>query len=264
MISLVFALLITALPAQEKAFVSTEHMKSRATIMLIDGKTTLRLEAPNAAARLVPLSGDWKHVSMLRFSSDASRLAMVGLAAPTPQAAVMPQAAIIDVSTGRAIATYPIGAAAVSPDARALIIEHGGKGQSAGAVRFSLIPLNAPENLLAPSSTALDVQLESPAARVSDFVWVDPEVVTFISAGAAGPGVVALQVDSSGKVQKRAEKPLPAATFADAAILKDRAALSKALTDVEITRIPSSGLTLRVNLAPGPVVKTRATELQMW
>ena len=256
---LVLLTILSASP-QGYASVSTQHMNSKATVMLIDGKTTLRLEAPNAPARLVPLAEGWTEVSMLRFSGDATRLAMIGRGG-------RPQAAIVDVPTGRTVVTYSISAAAISPDARALIIEHADKAQAPTArmSRFSLIPLNAPENLLSPASTTLDIHTDGrTVTRQSDFVWVDPEVVTFVEFSGSEARVVALQVDPSGKIQKRGEKPLPADLFTDPSILKDRAAFGRAISGIEITRRPTSGLTLHVNLPPGPAVKTRTTELQIW
>ena len=258
MTGIVFLLLgMVGVSAQGNAFTSTQHMNSKATVMLLDGKTTLRLEAPNAAPRLIPLSGDWKQVTMMRFSQDASRLAIIGRGAAS-------QAAIVDVASGSTLVTFPVSAAVVSPDARALIVERAGNVQP-GPSRFSLIPLAGPEGLLRSSSDSLDIHTDGrAAARLSDFVWLDPEVVAFVELTGSEARVVALQVDPSGKIQKRAEKAIPAQVFVDTAFLKDRAAAARAFSGVEITRIPSSGLTLRVNLAPGASVKTRATELQMW
>lgn len=233
---------------QDRVLVSTEHSGSKATVMIIDGDATLRLESAGAAARVVPLGNDWKGVSLVRFSPSGSRIAIIGNAATA-------HVSIVDVPSARIVATYPIAAAAVSPDGRAVILEHLRNAQAPSKARFSLVPLTGP---------AVDIHTDDRnSVRQSDFQWTDPEVVAFIELVGNEARVVALQVDTSGRVQKRAEKSLPVNEWVDTALVKDGAP-AKAIAGAEISRIPSAGLTVRLEFPANPALRRRTAEVRLW
>ena len=234
--------------AQQRVLMSSEHSNTKATLMIIDGDATLRLESPGAAARVIPLGTDWQGVSLVRFAPGGARVAIIGEGATA-------QVSIVDVPSAQVVATYPIAAAAVSPDGRAVILEHFRNSQAAGAARFSLVPLTAP---------AFDIHTDDRSyVRQTDFQWTDPEVVAFIESVGTEAQLVALQVDTSGRVQKRAEKSLPLNELIDTSLVKDGVP-AKALAGAEISRIPSAGLTVRLEFPAHPALRRRTADVRVW
>ena len=216
--------------------------------MIIDGDATLRLESPGAAARVMPLGTDWKGVSLVRFSPSGARVAIIGKAATA-------QVSIVDVPSAQIVATYPVAAAAVSPDGRAVILEHLRNAPASGSARFSLVPLTAP---------AFDIHTDGRSyVRQTDFQWTDPEVVAFIESVGNEARLVALQVDASGRVQKRAEKNLPLNELVDTSLVKDGVP-AQALAGADISRIPSAGLTLRLEFPAHPALRRRTADVRVW
>lgn len=238
----------TVAMAQDRVLMSSEHSGAKATLMIIDGDATLRLESPGAAARVIPFGTGWKGVSLVRFSPTGARIAIIGESATA-------QVSIVDVPSAQIVATYPIVAAAVSPDGRAVILEHLRNAQTSSTAKFSLVPLTAP---------AFDILTDDRGyVRQTDFQWTDPEVVAFIESVGNEARLVALQVDASGRVQKRAEKSLPLDELVDTSLVKDGVP-AKALAGAEISRTPSAGLTLRLAFPAHPALRRRTADLRVW
>ena len=172
---------------------SAEQAGAKATVMIIDGAATLRLESAGSAPRTISLGADWKRVSNVRFSPNGSRVAIVA-------AVATPQLSLVDVSTARVLATYATVAAAVAPDGRAVIVEHRPGRSSTTKTSLSLIPLNGAGDALLADDKGYPVSI-----RQSDFVWTDPEVVAFLRMTDASVRVVALQVGQPGLVEKYIE-----------------------------------------------------------
>ena len=234
--------------AQDRVLMSSEHSNTKATLMIIDGEATLRLESPGAAARVMPLGTDWKGVSLVRFSPTGARIAIIGEGATA-------HVSIVDVPSAQIVATYPIVAAAVSPDGRAVILEHPRIAPASGSARFSLVPLTAP---------AFDIHTDDRSyVRQTDFQWTDPEVVVFIESVGTEARLVALQVDGSGRVQKRAEKSLPLSELVDTSLIEGGVP-AKALAGAEISRIPSAGLTVRIEFPAHPALRRRTADVRVW
>ncbi len=244
--------LLPAAQAQNRTLMSAEHAGAKATVMIIDGAATLRLESAGSAPRTISLGADWKRVSNVRFSPNGSRLAIVADAAT-------PQLALVDVPTARVLATYATIAAAVAPDGRAVIVEHRPDVSSPTKTPMSLIPLNAAGDALLADDKGYPVSI-----RQSDFVWTDPEVVAFIRMTDGSIRVVALQVGQPGLVEKHQEKLLPVSEFADPAAVKDAPSLARAIKGVEITRVPSAGLILRLQFPANQGVVRRTVDVRMW
>lgn len=236
---------------------STEHSNAKATVMILDGSATLRIES-SGAARVIPLGSDWKKVSNIRFSPNGSRIAIIAHAAT-------PQLSIVDVQGARVIVGYPIASAAVSPDGRAVVFEHLRENQSQDKSRFSLVPLNAPDDPPLPQPVMFELHTEGGIhSRHSEFQWTDPEVVAFIGVAGTEARVFAFQVDQTGRIQKRGGKALPVGDLVDAASLKAGVQPPIALAGAEITRVPSAGLTLRLQFPPNPSLRLRTTDVHLW
>ena len=235
---------------QDRTLMSAEHAGAKSTVMIIEGSATLRLEASGSSARTIPLGNDWKRVSNVRFSPSATRLAIVADAAT-------PRVLLVDVPAGRVLATYPVTAGTVSPDGRAVVVEDASR-------RVALVPLNAPDDPSIGNLNAFYIHPQGDHVRQSDFYWTDPEVVAFIEFVGTEARVVALQVDSAGRIQKRGDTPLPVRELVDAAAVKDGRPPAGALAGVEITRVPSAGLTLRLQFPANPALRTRTTDVRVW
>ena len=165
----------------------------------------------------------------------------------------------MDVPTARVLATYATIAAAVAPDGRAVIVEHRPDVSSPTKTPLSLIPLNAAGDALLADDKGYPVSI-----RQSDFVWTDPEVVAFLRMTDGSIRVVALQVGQPGLVEKHQEKLLPVSEFADPAAAKDAPSLARAIKGVEITRVPSAGLILRLQFPANQGVVRRTVDVRMW
>jgi hypothetical protein len=229
---------------------SAEHAGTKATVMIIEGAATLRLETSGSPARTITLGNDWKRVSNVRFSPNASRLAIVADAAT-------PRVSLVDVPAARVLATYPVTAAAISPDGRAVIVEDASR-------RVSLLPLSAPDDPSIAQLEGFHIHPQAGRVRQSPFQWTDPEVVAFIELAGADARIVALQVDSTGKIQKRGDTPLPLREIADAAALANGRPPASAISRVEIQRVPSAGLTLRLQFPADPAFRVRTTDVRVW
>jgi hypothetical protein len=230
---------------------STEHSGSKATVMIIDVNATLRLESPGGQARVIDLGGGWKSVSNVRFSPNASRVAIVADAAT-------PQVLLVDVPSAHVIATYPITTAVVSPDGRAVILEHSSRG-------VALVPLNTPDDSSVARASNFNIHTDGRSSvRQSDFHWTDPEVVAFIELVGTEARVVALQVDPDGRIQKRGEKALSVADYVDTTLIKGGVTPATAMAAARITRIPSAGLTLRLEFPPNPALRRRTADVRLW
>jgi len=237
-------------PPQDRTLMSTEHAGSKATVMIIEGSATLRLEAPGSAARTIEMGHDWQRVSNVRFSPTAARLAIVSDADTL-------RVLLVDVAAGRVLATYPVTTGTVSPDGRAVIVED-------ASHRVALVPLNAPDDPSIGNLNAFYIHPQGDHVLQSDFYWTDPEVVAFIAFVGTEARVVALQVDAAGRIQKRGDTPLPVGELLDAAAVKDGRLPTAALAGVEITRVPSAGLTLRLQFPADPALRSRTTDVRLW
>ncbi len=243
--------------SQIRSLMSTEHSTAKATVMILDHGATVRVESPGGV-REIALGSDLKKVSNVRFSQNGSRLAIVAQAGG-------PQLSIVDVQGARVVATYPIASAAVSPDGRAVVVEHQRENQSQDKPRFSLIPLNAPDGPPPPEPAMFELHADVGIhSRHSEFQWTDPEVVAFIGVAGTEARVFAFQVDQAGRIQKRGGKALALGDFVDTASLKPGVSPLTALAGAEITRVPSAGLTLRLQFPPNPSLRRRTTDVLVW
>lgn len=236
--------------SQDRTLMSAEHAGSKATVMIIEGSATLRLEAPGSPARTMALGDDWQRVSNVRFSPTAARLAIVADAATL-------RVLLVDVPAGRVLATYPVTTGTVSPDGRAVIVED-------ASHRVALVPLDAPDAPSIGSLNAFYIHPRGDHVLQSDFYWTDPEVVAFIEFVGAEARVVGLQVDAAGRIQKRGDTALPVGELVDAGAVKDGRPPAAALAGVEITRVPSAGLTLRLQFPASPALRSRRADVRLW
>jgi hypothetical protein len=218
--------------AQHRPFMSAEQGGSKATVMILDNDVTLRLES-KMGVRTISIDKGWTRVVNLRFSPDASRLAIVS---ETDTRLVT----VADVAGPSVLARHKVADAAIAPDGRAVIFERALQpGQEKGIV--ALLPVNDAGSDAATS----DIRGNNVGVRVSPFIWTDPEVVVFLDRAGTEVRAFAFQLDASGRIQNRGQK---------AVALQDPA-------NVEISRIPSAGLTLR--LQPTAAGAARI-ELRMW
>jgi hypothetical protein len=155
------------------------------------------------------------------------------------------------------LATYPVTTGTISPDGRAVIVED-------ASHRVALVPLNAPDDPAIGNLNAFYIHPQGDRVLQSDFHWTDPEVVAFIEFVGTEAHVVALQVDSTGRIQKRGDTPVPVRELIDAAAVKDGRAPADVMAGVEIARVPSAGLTLRLQFPAHPALRTRTADVRLW
>ena len=238
---------------------SAEHIAgTKATVMILDGVATLHLAATGEAARLIDLGSGWIAVTCVRFSPDASRLAIVARAA-------LPQLWIVDVPGERVLATHSNVEAAVSPDGRAVMLEYLREQRTDAQLKFALVGLGTPGDPVVHDPAILKLLASRGSlSRQSAFQWTDPEVVAFVAVAGNEASVVAFQADTTGRIQKQGMKPLLAEDYVNASKLEPGALAAKVLSGAKITRVPSAGLTLRLQFPPHDALRLRASDVRVW